>query len=278
MIKAMRPLTLLVLTIFVIMTSGCVSPLALNKERESDTLTSESASDSTADVESVESEIEEPDIALPVIADSDMMIEVPYISQEEILPNGCEAVSAVMVLQHLGFDIEALDFAREYLVTTYFTRDSEDRLYGPNPENWYAGDPEEKDGGFGCYPPALVESIEDYIPEGYTAMNLTGTDIGTLANSFLANDIPVIIWLTIDMEEPDYRIHWYDLDDYGKDDPADIWYPANLHVLVLCGYDGESFIFADPHETRGFVRHSVEDTIRIYEAMGQRAVAVVKNA
>lgn len=278
MMKAMRSLTLLALILFVIMTSGCVNPSALNKERESDTLTSESVSDITADVESIESQTEEPEVVLPVIADTDIMIEVPYISQKEILPNGCEAVSAAMVLQYLGFEIDAVDFAHEYLKTSYFTRDSEDRLFGPNPEYWYAGDPEEQDGGFGCYAPALVESIEDYIPEGYSALDLTGTDIGTLANSFLANDIPVIIWLTTDMDIPDYRIHWYDLDDYGMDEPADIWYPANLHVLVICGYDGESFIFADPYETRGFVKYSAADTVRIYEAMGQRAVAVIKNA
>lgn len=31
-----------------------------------------------------------------------LMLDVPYLSQKGILPNGCEAVSAVMLLHHLG--------------------------------------------------------------------------------------------------------------------------------------------------------------------------------
>ena len=42
-------------------------------------------------------------------------IDVPYISQEGRLPNGCESVSATILLQYCGFDIEPETFVDEYL-------------------------------------------------------------------------------------------------------------------------------------------------------------------
>ena len=40
---------------------------------------------------------------------------VPLIQQYPLLPNGCEAVSAAMILQYYGFDITAQEFVDEYL-------------------------------------------------------------------------------------------------------------------------------------------------------------------
>lgn len=38
-------------------------------------------------------------------ASQEVQLEVPYLSQEDILPTGCEAVSAAMVLQYWGVDV-----------------------------------------------------------------------------------------------------------------------------------------------------------------------------
>lgn len=38
-------------------------------------------------------------------ASQEVQLEVPYLSQEDILPTGCEAVSAAMVLQYWEVDV-----------------------------------------------------------------------------------------------------------------------------------------------------------------------------
>ena len=35
---------------------------------------------------------------------------VPYVTQENVLPTGCESACAVMVLQYNGFDIEPVSY------------------------------------------------------------------------------------------------------------------------------------------------------------------------
>ena len=42
-------------------------------------------------------------------------IEVPYIDQSVKYPTGCESVSAVMLLQYLGYDITVEEFIDRYL-------------------------------------------------------------------------------------------------------------------------------------------------------------------
>ena len=38
------------------------------------------------------------------------IISVPYIDQTEKYPTGCESISAVMMLQYLGYDINPEQF------------------------------------------------------------------------------------------------------------------------------------------------------------------------
>ena len=42
-------------------------------------------------------------------------IQVPYIDQSVKYPTGCESVSAVMLLQYLGYEISVDEFISKYL-------------------------------------------------------------------------------------------------------------------------------------------------------------------
>ena len=42
-------------------------------------------------------------------------LEVPYIDQSVKYPTGCESVSAVMLLQYLGYSITVDEFIEKYL-------------------------------------------------------------------------------------------------------------------------------------------------------------------
>ena len=44
------------------------------------------------------------------------LIKVPYIDQTKEWPTGCECVSAVMLLQYLGFDVTVEEFVAKALL------------------------------------------------------------------------------------------------------------------------------------------------------------------
>ena len=278
---------------------SCTTSTVAVRDKEKDKATTENITETgiensaEADGESVievtepfsddsETEIEpvpetEPEEIVPAIAYTDIMLDVPYISQKDILPNGCEAVCATMLMQYYGIEADALDFARYYMLRDVFIKDEEGRVFGPDPEEVYVGDPEIDDGGFGCYPSVITESLERCLPEGYIAIDISGMNINEITNTYLADNIPVALWMTVDMKKTEKVVSWYDKADFDNEEPRVIEYPANLHVMVLCGYDGENFIFSDPYDSRGVVKHSYEDTLMIYESMGRRAFAINKN-
>ena len=43
------------------------------------------------------------------------IIKAPYINQGDKFPTGCESVSAVMLLQYLGYSITVEEFIADYL-------------------------------------------------------------------------------------------------------------------------------------------------------------------
>ena len=203
------------------------------------------------------------------IVEGTVKIEVPYISQEGEFPNGCEAVSAVMLLQNLGFDITPGEFIDEYLNCgeTYIKWGCR---YGPNPKEAYVGDPRDGDGGFGCFAPVIVNALNSYLPSGYTAFNTTGMNLNLLKSNFLDKGIPVAVWVTVEMEEIDRILQWQ---SYDKKETY--LYPANEHCMVLVGYTEDTYVFADPYEPKGIVEYSADDTVLAFNSLGMQSVVIL---
>lgn len=215
------------------------------------------------------SEYFEADISL--LDETEIFIDVPYISQEGVFPNGCEAVSATMLLQHLGYNISADDFIDGYLYCLPYEIEG-GLAYAPDPDFAYAGDPRSEDWGYGCYPPVIVKAINRYLVETYSAENLTGMSLDMLRKDYLEKGVPVAVWTTINFEKISKYLTWY-----TRDTNEQILYPSNLHCVVLCGYDGENYIFNDPFNSNGIIKCPVEQANEIYDSMGRRAVAIIKD-
>ena len=204
------------------------------------------------------------------VCDSEpFVLEIPYISQEGILPNGCEAVSATMLLQNLGFEISAEEFVNEYLVCEDVSIFFGVR-FGPNPQKVYAGDPYSEENGYGCFAPVIIDALETFLPEEYEVVDLLGSSLEELMQNYVANGIPVAVWGTIGMEESDKYIQWL-----ARDFSESYLYPVNEHCMVLCGSDGENYYFADPYDSNGIVAYTVESSVEAYESLGMQAVAVL---
>ncbi len=198
-------------------------------------------------------------------------IDIDYISQEGILPNGCEAVSATMLLNYCGVDISPEEFVDGYLQCEDVSIRWGCR-YGPNPKYAYAGNPRSENEGWGCFAPVIVRALNEALPKNYSAKNLTGATIAQL-KEYIDRDIPVAVWVTVNMEEVGRILQWQ-----SKDGEETFLYPANEHCMALIGYDEDGFIFADPYESKGIVKYSAEDATLAFNSLGRQAVAILRTA
>lgn len=197
-------------------------------------------------------------------------IDVPYLSQKGTLPNGCEAVSATMLLQFNGYDISPVDFSDHYL--------DKDKVYikwgcryGPNPYFSYAGDPKSEKGGWGCFAPVIVRGLNKYLKNDDYAYNFTGKELSTLIDDYVSKGIPIAIWVTRDMKEINQVYQWQ---SYDKKET--FLYPVGQHCMVLTGYDNEYYYFNDPYDGNGQVKYEKEKVVYSYNSMGRQAVAILK--
>ena len=211
------------------------------------------------------------DISKDSVLTSNHQINFQGLSQAEI-PTGCESVSTVAILNHLGIEITPEHFIEEYLPKQKFYR-SNGKLYGPNPNEYFAGDPFLRS-SLGCFPNVIIKALCAMQDSGYAGtqtmqyFNLTGTPLSTLAENYISNDTPVLIWVTIDMKESKEGMH------YLLEDGTPYTWRSNEHCVVLCGYDEENYYIMDPladGETVGYPRELVEMR---YKEMKQSAVVI----
>ncbi len=162
--------------------------------------------------------------------------EKPFeaVLQNPELPTGCEVTSLTAVLNHIGYSIDKVELAEDFL--------DKGEPWKTDFRRKFAGDPSST-GAYGCYAPVIVNCANkylSYIGSSYRAYDLTGTQLSDLFY-YLDRDIPVIIWATIDM---------------NKSYPTDRWFVGTQqlvwigeeHCMVLYGYDEQKdmLLVADP--------------------------------
>lgn len=114
------------------------------------------------------------------------IIRVPYINQDDIV-FGCEAVSATMVLQLLGYAISAKNFTDNYLIRRDWYIDADGVWHGPDPNAAYPGDPYKDSGvncGFGIFANGLAKSMNKILnPLRHEAIVKTGLSLVDLVEN-----------------------------------------------------------------------------------------------
>ncbi len=216
--------------------------------------------------------ITEPATTEPVEIPASIKLKVPYISQKGLLPTGCELVSAKMVLEYYGVKVDVNEIVEN--TVSMYPKTENGRTYAPHPSQAFIGSPWDET-SFGCFPPVVVDMMNKFLPEGKVAKDVSGTDLQTLAETYLPRNMPVLVWATISMLEHDSYIGWYLYDEEGE--PTDEWYgwQANEHCLVLVGYDSEYYYLNDPYGGRGLVSYKRELVEKRFNSMGQYAAVVV---
>lgn len=197
---------------------------------------------------------------------------VPYIYQRDEFLNGCESVSAVMVLRYFGFDITADEFIDRYLdIGRSPTADDDGVRHGADPFRQYPGNPRD-DTGWGCFPPVIMSAMSR-IPgiERFRVTMHRGNDIATLCRDYIDRELPVIFWATIDMQPAHPDIEWL-----MSDGRVYKWL-APMHCLVLNGYNDSAYVFNDPWQRKG-AQYPSAAVDAAYRAMGSFALTLEPNA
>lgn len=201
-----------------------------------------------------------------------MVEDVPFYTQRGMLPTGCELVSAKMVLDYYSDEPVPIADVVEHTPCTYMEW-IDGRMYAPHPEQAFIGDPYDES-SYGCFAPVVVEMMNTLLPPDYTAVDVTGSDLQTLAETFLPAGTPVMIWATISMANEFPWRSWYLLDENGNPTEDVYNWMALEHCLVLVGYDESSYYFNDPYRYGAPVayRRSVVD--ERYTTMGRYSIVV----
>ena len=204
--------------------------------------------------EQAEKKLEEMRAELPKAA----LIETEVVLQKPELPAGCESVALTMALQSLGYQLEKTAIAEQYLI---YSKD--------NFAAGYVGDPFTYTGE-GIFPPGLTETANKYLSQRYqqqTAYDMSRLELEELFPYVAAQD-PVILWVTLDMEEPYFSENTV---EYGGDEYRWYW---NEHCVMLGGYDleKETVTLYDP--LKGKVEYPMETVKHIYNETGKYAVVI----
>ncbi len=200
-----------------------------------------------------------------------VIIDVPFISQTEKYPTGCESVSAVMLLHYIGIDISVESFIDNYLSKCFkpFSINNKD-YYSGDPNKYFMGNPY-KSSGWGCYPDVIADALERLKTaekHEFSYKKVEGEPLENLCREYIDKGIPVAIWATQGMQPA----------KEGKllniifSDSVFQWI-SPMHCLVMVGYDENNFYFNDPQECKNMA-YNKEDTDKAYNDLGENALII----
>lgn len=189
------------------------------------------------------------------------IIQAPHIYQRDKYPTGCESVSAVMALNHVGINISVDTFIDRFLPMSSGVPFDPNTTFGGNPRS---------SSGFGCYAPVIKTALDKaLVGKGYRAQTVSGTSLENLCSQYIDKGIPVIMWATMEMKTPYGGYSWqYN----GKT----IDWIRPEHCLLLVGYDDNNYIFNDPRQKQAQMYYSKDAVETAYEGMHSQAIVLLK--
>ncbi len=201
---------------------------------------------------------------------SDKLISVPYISQAGEYPTGCEVVSTSMLLKYYGYDISVDEFIDDYLESS-FLEEVNGKLYGPNPNEAFVGDPRSVY-SYGCYAPVIVNSLNKILRKEHWVKNTTGSEFSELIENYIDKEIPVLVWTSLNLLPTESGAEWY-LRESGEK----FQWISNEHCMVLVGYDKDKYYFNDPYEGNGVVGYDKNLVEKRFKELGDQSVVILNS-
>lgn len=194
------------------------------------------------------------------------LIVVPLLCQYPALPTGCESTAAAMVLQYYGSDMSAEDFAADWLSCSNDFYTVNGRAYGPDPDQAFAGNPFSKY-AYGCFAHPIVNAINQNSTD-FHAEKLEEMTLSEICETYIAKDMPVLIWATMGMKASAQGKSWY------LPDGTEFTWISGEHCLVLVGYSDENYYLNDP-QTGSIAAYERSLVERRFAELGGQAVLIL---
>ena len=205
----------------------------------------------------------EPEIISYDLFENGIILNVPYITQNNAYPNGCECVSTVMVLNAFGHQITVDGFIDGYLSTA-----PADSKF--DPDTVFGGDPR-SDLSWGCNSQVIIDSLKKYLGEDAEISSVVGLTLEELCKNYIDAHLPVIVWGTVGMKYDTSYTSW---SSNGK---RIIYYNAH-HCLVLVGYDAEYYYFNDPMKNgkngEAYIKYPKTECEKCFSLLGNQAIVI----
>lgn len=199
-----------------------------------------------------------------------LISDFSVIWQMPELPTGCEITALAMVLQYFGYEVDKTALAAEYLpVVVYpdFYYGGDGNLYGPDMRENFVGDPF-SEWGYICGAPAVLSAANQYLLEeggGRAAADLTGASPQHLYE-LAAADIPVVVWVTIEMSDR------YDVQGWYTASGEYMEWCTQDHCTVLIGCSQNTVTVADP--ISGITEYDRGRFESVFESRGRQCVII----
>lgn len=195
----------------------------------------------------------------------------PLVKQNPDYPNGCEVASATMLLEHYGINIDMKEYVDNYLPKKEVYE--EDGLrYGPDPSQYYAGNPSDSSRGWGTFLPVIKNSLytifKDKLPAETVGHVYTSEDKLPL-EEYVQTGNPVLTWTTVDYSEAKDIYEWF-----SYDKSRTYTYPKKAHVVVIVGMDKDYYYLNDPLKDKKAIKVLRETFDKSYDSMGRQALYI----
>lgn len=210
------------------------------------------------------------------IPENVLIEDVPYYSQKNVLATGCEIISAKMLLEYYSGQETEIEEMLSVMSCQPFQLEN-GRLYAPHPEDAFVGNPY-SESGYGCFAPVIVRMLNHLLPDPYRAVDTSGTDLRELAQTWLPQGTPVLVWATIGMWNAPPTSTWYLYNSRGYATDHQFQWLANEHCMVLIGYDSDYYYFQDPYESNGTMKYRKDISEKRYEQIGCYSVIVTETS
>lgn len=205
----------------------------------------------------------------PEKAEEYLIEDFEIIWQMPELPTGCEITAMTMALRYYGLPADKMEMATRYLPTASagFYYGDGGRLYGPDLERYFVGDPATQ-AGYICGPQAILTAANAYLADqgsSLRAVEKTGASPEQLYR-YIRENTPVVVWVTISMEQRRPLQGWY------TEDGRYVEWSTNDHGAVLIGYTQETVTIADP--ISGLVEYDRQVFEEVFASRGNQCVVL----